>query len=145
MANCCELGFEVAQSSVAKYMAKRHGPPSQEWCTFLRNHAPDIAAMDLFVAPTIGFDLLYGLVIIPIAMPSNPDNVRPVREVAGMEIHQAYIGSSANPGYRDFAVAAEIVRGRTARASVPKQHRADCEILLRYCRYYLLRTRHRGS
>ena len=36
----------------------------------------------------------------------------PVREVAGTEIYQAYIGSSANPGYRDFAVAAEIVKGR---------------------------------
>jgi hypothetical protein len=52
-----KLGFEVAQSSVAKYMVKRRGPPSQGWCTFLRNHAPDVAAMDLFVAPTIGFDL----------------------------------------------------------------------------------------
>ena len=62
-----KLGFEVAQSTVAKYMAKRHGPPSQQWRTFLRNHAPDIAAMDLFVAPTIGFDLLYGLVIIRLA------------------------------------------------------------------------------
>jgi hypothetical protein len=37
-------GFEVAQSSVAKYMVKRRGPPSQGWRTFLRNHAPDIAA-----------------------------------------------------------------------------------------------------
>ena len=36
----------------------------------------------------------------------------PVREVAGEPIYQAYIGSSANPGYRDFAVAAEIVRGK---------------------------------
>ena len=36
--------FEVAQSSIAKYMVKRHGPPSQPWRTFLRNHAPDIAA-----------------------------------------------------------------------------------------------------
>ncbi|MDD4892021.1 MAG: aconitate hydratase, partial [Phycisphaerae bacterium] len=47
-----------------------------------------------------------------IAMPSSPDNVRPVREVAGTEIYQAYIGSSANPGYRDFAVVAEMVKGR---------------------------------
>ena len=47
-----------------------------------------------------------------IAMPSSPGNVVPVREVEGQEIYQAYIGSSANPGYRDFAVAAEIVRGR---------------------------------
>src|SRR6202166_2695358 len=41
-----KLGFEVAQSSVAKYMVKRHASPSQGWRTFLRNHAPDIAAMD---------------------------------------------------------------------------------------------------
>jgi len=59
-----KLGFAVAQSSVAKYMVKRCGPPSQGWRTFLRNHAPDIAAIDLFVVPTIGFDLLYALVIV---------------------------------------------------------------------------------
>jgi transposase InsO family protein len=52
-----KLGFEIAQSSVAKYMVKRRGPPSQGWRTFLRNHAPDIAAMDLFVVPTIGMRL----------------------------------------------------------------------------------------
>jgi hypothetical protein len=62
-----KLGFEVAQSSVAKYMVKRHGPPSQGWRTFLHNHAPDIAAMDLFVAPTIGFDLLYAFIIVRLA------------------------------------------------------------------------------
>src|SRR5271170_1818645 len=59
-----KLGFELAQSSVAKYMVKRRGPPSQEWRTFLCNHAPDIAAMDLFVVPTIGFSLLYAFVIV---------------------------------------------------------------------------------
>jgi hypothetical protein len=62
-----KLGFEVAQSSVAKYMVKRPGPPSQGWRTFLRNHAPDIAAMDLFVAPTLGFDLLYAFIIVRLA------------------------------------------------------------------------------
>src|SRR6202048_503488 len=59
-----KLGFEVAQSSVAKYMVKRRSPPSQGWRTFLHNHAPDIAAMDLFVVPTIGFDLLYAYIIV---------------------------------------------------------------------------------
>jgi transposase InsO family protein len=59
-----KLGFDVAQSSVAKYMAKRRGPPGQGWRTFLRNHAPDIAAMDLFVVPTISFGLLYAFVIV---------------------------------------------------------------------------------
>jgi hypothetical protein len=47
-------------------MVKRRGPPSQGWRTFLRTHAPDIAAMDLFVVPTIGFKLLYGFVIVRI-------------------------------------------------------------------------------
>ena len=61
-----KLGFEVAQSSVAKYMVKRREPPSQGWRTFLRNHASEIAAMDFFVVPTIGFDLLYAFVIVRI-------------------------------------------------------------------------------
>src|ERR1700724_1028835 len=61
-----KLGFRVAQSTVAQYMVKRSGPPSQGWRTFLRNHAPDIAAMDQFVVPTIGFKLLYGFVIVRI-------------------------------------------------------------------------------
>ena len=47
-----------------------------------------------------------------IAKPSSPDAVVPVREVAGMEIYQSYIGSSANPGYRDFAIAAQMVKDR---------------------------------
>src|SRR5215469_6140345 len=59
-----KLGFEIAQSTVAKYMVKRHGPPSQGWRTFLRNHAPDIAAMDLFVVPSMGFNLLYTPIIV---------------------------------------------------------------------------------
>ena len=59
-----KLGFDVAQSSVARYMVKRRGPPNQGWRTFLRNHAPDIAAMDLFVVPTVGFKLLYGFVVV---------------------------------------------------------------------------------
>jgi len=44
-------------------MVKRRGPPSQGWRAFSRNHAPDVAAMDLFVVPTLGFDLLYAFVI----------------------------------------------------------------------------------
>ena len=45
-------------------MSKRRGPPSPGWRTFLRNHALNIAAMDLFVVPTIGFKLLYAFVIL---------------------------------------------------------------------------------
>jgi transposase InsO family protein len=58
------LGIEVAQSTVARHMTKRQGPPSQGWKTFLRNHTAGIASLDLFVVRTISFKLLYGLVIL---------------------------------------------------------------------------------
>jgi aconitate hydratase len=53
-----------------------------------------------------------------IATPSSPGNVVKVRDLEGTDIYQSYIGSSANPGWRDFAVAAEIVRGKTVAAGV---------------------------
>jgi hypothetical protein len=59
-----KLGIEVAQSTVARYMARGRRPPSQTWKAFLRNHAAGIAAMDLLIVPTIGFRLLYVLVIL---------------------------------------------------------------------------------
>ena len=71
-----KLGFEVAQSSVARYMVKRCGPPSQVWCTFLRNHAPDIAAMDLSF-PKI---------------PSGPDSRREVESNGAVTCEPAFPG-----------------------------------------------------
>ena len=59
-----KLGIDIGQTSVAKYMVRRRGSPSQGWKTFLRNHADGIAAMDLFVVPTVSFRLLYGLLIM---------------------------------------------------------------------------------
>src|ERR1700736_6236439 len=59
-----KLGIDVGQTSVAKYLVRRRVPPSQGWRTFLCNHADGIAAMDLFVVPTISFRLLYGLLIV---------------------------------------------------------------------------------
>lgn len=53
-----------------------------------------------------------------IALPSSPGNVVPVAHVAGRRIGQAYIGSSANPGYRDYAIAALVVEGRQASSDV---------------------------
>ncbi|MBX0358030.1 aconitate hydratase [Halobacillus sp. Nhm2S1] len=47
-----------------------------------------------------------------VAKPSSPGNVVPVEEVEGEPIYQSYIGSSANPGYRDFAIASKIVEGK---------------------------------
>jgi transposase InsO family protein len=59
-----KLGVDIGQTSVAKYMVRRRDPPSQGWRTFLRNHADGIAAMDLFVVPTISFRRLYGCLIL---------------------------------------------------------------------------------
>jgi hypothetical protein len=59
-----KLGIEVAQSTVAKYMAKSGRGSSQTWKTFLNNHAAGIGAMDFLVVPTVGFRLLFVLVIL---------------------------------------------------------------------------------
>jgi transposase InsO family protein len=59
-----KLGIEVSQSTVAKYMARSGRGSSQTWKTFLRNHAAGIAAMDFLIVPTIGFRLLFVLVIL---------------------------------------------------------------------------------
>jgi hypothetical protein len=81
-----KLGLELAQSSVAKYMVKRRGPPSQSWQTFLHNHAPDIAAMDLFVVPTVGFDLLYAFVIVRLAETWSGSTSQPIRRRNGLHV-----------------------------------------------------------
>jgi len=58
-----KLGIDIGQTSVAKYMAQRRGPPSQgggHSCAIMRT---EFAAIDLFVVPTVSFRLLYGLLI----------------------------------------------------------------------------------
>ena len=57
------LGFEVAQSTVSKYMVQG-GSPSQSWKTFFRNHAQAIAAIDLFVVPTLTFERLFAFLVL---------------------------------------------------------------------------------
>ena len=58
------LGFEVAQSTVSKYLARGRKPPSQSWKTFLRNHAEAIAAIGLCVVPTVIFDRLFAFLVV---------------------------------------------------------------------------------
>lgn len=58
------LGFEVAQSTVSKYMVRVRNPPSQTWKTFLLNHAEAIAAIDMCVVPTVTFDLLFAVLVV---------------------------------------------------------------------------------
>ena len=59
-----KLGIELAQSTVAKYMARSGRGRSQTWKTFLYNHAAGIGAMDFLIVPTVGFRLLFVLVIL---------------------------------------------------------------------------------
>jgi len=58
------LGFQVAQSTVSKYMMRCQNPPSQTWKTFLQNHAEAIAAIDMCVVPTLTFDLLFAFLVL---------------------------------------------------------------------------------
>jgi hypothetical protein len=108
-----KLGFEVAQSTVAKYMVKRRGPPGQGWRTFLRNHAPDAAAMDLFVVPTIGFKLLYGFVIDRRELIWINVTTNPTAEWVARQITEAFPWEGA-PGYmirdRDRIYGAVVTR-----------------------------------
>ena len=58
------LGFEIAQSTVSKYMMRGRRPPSQSWKTFLENHAQAIAAVDMFVVPTLTFERLFAFLVL---------------------------------------------------------------------------------
>jgi len=58
------LGFEVAQSTVSKYMVRRRKPPSQSWKTFLQNHADAIAAIDMCVVSTVTFESLFAFLVL---------------------------------------------------------------------------------
>src|SRR6202167_2177023 len=59
-----KLGIEVSQATIAKYMLRRRGTPSQNWRSFLRNHAQGIAAIDMFVVASASFRLLYVMIIL---------------------------------------------------------------------------------
>ena len=97
-------------------------PSDERVREFLAQHGRDDAFRELRAEDgatydedeTIEFDALEPM----IALPSSPGNVVRVREVAGRPIGQAYVGSSANPGLRDFAVTAAMVDGRTIPADV---------------------------
>src|ERR1019366_1986635 len=59
-----KLGIEISQATVAKYLVRRRETPSQNWRTFLRNHAEGFAAIDMFVVASASFRLLYVMIIL---------------------------------------------------------------------------------
>ncbi len=136
-----KLGFEVAQSSVAKYMVKRRWPPSQGWRTFLHNHAQDIAAMDLFVVPTIGFDLLYAYIIVRLdrrELVWISVTTHPTAEWVARQITEAFPWNEA-PRYmirdRDRIYGAVVTRRLRAHIIVLGEAHLR-RILKSYARYY---------
>ncbi|GHE21760.1 aconitate hydratase [Halomonas urumqiensis] len=91
-------------------------PSDEETRRFLAARGREADWKALAAEPGCTYDLEETLdlsALVPmIALPSSPDKVVPVSEVAGEPLHQAYVGSSGNPGYRDFAVVASMVKGR---------------------------------
>ena len=59
-----KLGLTVSQSTVAKYLGRRDGPPSQTWRTFLTNHVSQLASVDFFTVPTATFRVLFVFVVL---------------------------------------------------------------------------------
>ena len=117
-----KLGIDIAQSTVAKYMARRRGPRSPGWQAFLRNHTAHIAGVDLFVVPTIGFKLLYGLVILRLErrrLVWTDVTANPTAEWIARQITEAFPWDEA-PRYlirdRDTSYGAAVTRRLQARA-----------------------------
>ncbi len=59
-----KLGIKISQATVGRWMPWRPKVPSPTWRSFLRNHLPDIAAIDMFVVATATFRLLYALIVL---------------------------------------------------------------------------------
>lgn len=59
-----KLSYEIVETTVAKYMIRRPGPPSQSWRTFVRNHLAEIVAIDFCTVPTASFRTLYVFVVL---------------------------------------------------------------------------------
>ena len=89
---------------------------------FLKSQGREEAWQEVFADEDASYDereeIDLSQLVPLIACPSSPGNVTPVSEVAGRDIYQAYIGSSANPGLRDFAVPALMVDGKQVKDGV---------------------------
>ena len=59
-----KLGIPVAKSTVEKYRVRPRRPPSPAWRAFLKNHLPELVALDFFTVPTVGFKVLFVLIVL---------------------------------------------------------------------------------
>jgi aconitate hydratase len=97
-------------------------PSDDEVRSFLASEGREEAWLEIVADPGASYDVEDAIDLSTleplIARPSSPGDVVPVREVAGQEIHQVVVGSSANPGLRDFGIVAMIVDGKQAHPRV---------------------------
>jgi aconitate hydratase len=97
-------------------------PADDQVLAFLKQQGREKDFIELKADPDASYDLHEEINLSKleplIACPSSPGNVKPVREVAGKEVFQCMIGSSANPGLRDFAIPAMIFKDRRAHQRV---------------------------
>src|SRR6266403_555134 len=131
-----KLGFEVAESTVSKYMIGRRGPPSQSWRTFLRNHADAIAAIDLCVVPTLTFERLFAFLVVGhgrrqllwFAVTRNPS----ASGICGeCWLHIRLITTSRGRTWRWRRMRRYSELSRGAERSSPRQFFPDCTIAMR--------------
>src|SRR5450631_4326400 len=126
-----KLGIDVGQTSVAKYMARRRGGPSQGWRTFLCNHADGIASMDLFVVPTLSFRLLYGFLVLRhrrrrivwLGVTANPTAewiARQLTEACGWEAAPDYIVRDRDCAYGEAFIRRLRAMGIRYRPTAPR-------------------------
>ena len=91
-------------------------PSDDEVRRFLASEGREVDWVELLPDPDVSYDIDEEIDLSEleplIAKPSSPGNVVSVREVAGAHIYQAVVGSSANPGLRDFGIVAKIVEGK---------------------------------
>jgi len=130
-AELLKLGIDVGQTSVAKYMARRRGGPSQSWRSFLCNHADGIASVDLFVVPTLSFRPLYGFLVLRhhrrrimwlgvTASPTAEWIARQLTEACGWEAAPAYIVRDRDCAYGKDFVRRLRVMGIRDRPTAPR-------------------------
>ena len=105
----CNMGTELgATTSIC--------PADEQIRIFLANHGRIEDFVPLVADPGCTYDHHDEIDLSEleplIARPSSPDNVVKVRDIAGEPVYQSYIGSSANPGFRDFAISARMVKGK---------------------------------
>jgi transposase InsO family protein len=126
-----KLGIDVGQTSVAKYMVRRRGGPSQGWRTFLCNHADGIVSMDLFVVPTLSFRLLYGFLILRhhrrrimwLGVTANPTAewiARQLTEACGWEAAPDYIVRDRDCAYGEAFIRRLRAMGIRDRPTAPR-------------------------